>query len=146
MHGATQNRGDAAGRHFQFIVHFFPAKALLYDGSVRNIERNTVVRWEVEFREIDLQELHNMEERAVRNMVEKLGESVIWGPKQEVSLLQFENWKGEYVRIESGEEMVDEIDWQDGWTTKEATFRADLVDLKSDSKVGYVASKLASQM
>jgi hypothetical protein len=87
-----------------------------------------------------------MEERAMRNVVEKLGESVIWDPKQEVSLLQFKNWKGEYMRIESGEEMVDEIDRQDGWTTKEATFRAELVDLKSDSKVGYVASKLASQM
>jgi hypothetical protein len=146
MHGATQNRGDAAGRHFQFTVHFFPSKALLCDGSVRNIERNTVVRWEVEFREIDLQELHNMEEWAMRNVVEKLGESVIWGPGQEVSLLQFENWKGKYVRIKSGEEMVDEIDRQDDSTTKEATFRAELVDLKLDSKVGYVASRLASQM
>jgi hypothetical protein len=146
MHGATQNRGDAAGRNFQFTVHFFPSKALLCDGSVRNIERNTIVRWEVEFREIDPQELHNMEERAMRNVVEKLGESVIWGPGQEVSLLRFENWKGEYVRIESREEMVDEIDRQDGWKTKEATFHAELVDLKSDFKVGYVASKLASQM
>jgi hypothetical protein len=73
MHDATQNRGDAAGRHFQFSVHFFPAKALLCDGSVRNIERNTIMRWEVEFREIDPQELHNMEEQAVRNVVEKLG-------------------------------------------------------------------------
>jgi hypothetical protein len=87
-----------------------------------------------------------MEEQAMRNVVEKLGESVIWGPGQEVSLLRFENWKGEYVRIESGEEMVDEIDRQDGWPMKEATFHAELVDLKSDSKVGYVASKLASQM
>jgi hypothetical protein len=50
------------------------------------------------------------------------------------------------VRIESEEEMVDEIDRRYGWTTKEATFCAELVDLKSDSKVGYVASKLASQM
>jgi hypothetical protein len=146
MHGATQNKGDAMGRHFQFIVHFFPSKALLCDGSVRSIKRNTIVRLEVEFREIDAQELHNMEERAVRNVVEKLGESVIWGPAQEVSLLRFENWKGEYVRIESGEEMVDEIDRQDGWTTKEAFLCAELVDLKLDSKVGYVASKLALQM
>jgi hypothetical protein len=113
---------------------------------LQNIERNTIVRWEVEFREIDPQELHNMEEWAVRNVVEKLGESVIWGPKQEVSLLQFEKWKGEYVRIESREEMVDEIDRQDGWTTKEATFCVEFIDLKSDSKVGYVALKLASQM
>jgi hypothetical protein len=87
MHDATQNRGDAARRHFHFTVHFFPSKALLCDGSVRNIERNTIVRWEVEFREIDPRELHNMEERAVRNVVEKLGESVIWGPGQEVPLL-----------------------------------------------------------
>jgi hypothetical protein len=50
-----------------------------------------------------------MEEQAVENVVEKLGESVIWSTGQEVLLLQFENWKGEYVRIESGEEMVDEI-------------------------------------
>jgi hypothetical protein len=50
-----------------------------------------------------------MEEQAVENVVEKLGESVIWSPGQKVSLLQFENWKGEYVRIESGEEIVDEI-------------------------------------
>jgi hypothetical protein len=146
MHGATQNMGDAAGRNFQFTIHFFPSKALLCDGSVRNIERDTIVRWEVDFTEIDPQELHNMEEQAVRNVVEKLGESAIWGLGQEVSLLRFENWKCEYVRIESGEEMVDEIDRQDGWTTKEATFRAELVDLKSDSKVGYVPSKLALQM
>jgi hypothetical protein len=32
-----------------------------------------------------------MEERAVRNVMEKLGESVIWGPRQEFSLLWFEN-------------------------------------------------------
>jgi hypothetical protein len=85
-----------------------------------------------------------MEERAVRNVVEKLGEAIIWGPGEEVLLLWFENWKGEYVRIESGEDIVAEIDRQDGWTMKEATFHAELVDLKSDWKVGYVASKLAS--
>jgi hypothetical protein len=42
--------------------------------------------------------------------------------------------------------MIDEIDRQDGWKTKEDTFRAELIDLKSDSKVGYVPSKLASEM
>jgi hypothetical protein len=42
-------------------------------------------------------------------VVEKLGESVIWSTGQEVLLLQFKNWKGQYVKIESGEEMVDEI-------------------------------------
>ena len=141
---SIQNRGDAR-RNFQFIVNFFPCKAKLADGSVRNIERDTIVRWEVEFAEIDPQELQNMEEKAVKNVVEKLGQSVLWGPEQEVSLLRFENWKGEYVRIENGEELVDEIDRQEGWTSKEVTFRAELVDLKSDSKVGYVPSKLASQ-
>jgi hypothetical protein len=40
---------------------------------VQNIERDTIVRWEVEFGEIDPQELHNMEEQAVRNVVDKLG-------------------------------------------------------------------------
>jgi hypothetical protein len=85
-----------------------------------------------------------MEERAMSNVVEKLEESVIWGPGQEVSLLRFENWKGEYVKIKSREEMVDEIDRRDGWTMKEATFCAELIDLKSDSKDRYVASKLAS--
>ena len=47
------------------------------------------------------------------------------------------------MRIEDGEEMVDEIDRQDGWTTKQTMFHAELVDLKTDSKVGYVPSKLA---
>ena len=39
------------------------------------------------------------------------------------------------MRIEDGEEMVDEINRQNGWTTKRTTFHAELVDLKSDSKV-----------
>ena len=42
--------------------------------------------------------------------MEKIGESIFWGPEQEVALLRFDNWKGEYVRIENGEEMVDETD------------------------------------
>jgi hypothetical protein len=45
--------------------------------------------------------------------------------------------------------MVDEIDRQGGWTTMVgyvASFRAELVDLKSDSMVGYVASELALHM
>jgi hypothetical protein len=56
---------------------------------------------------------------------------------------RFDDWKGEYVRIEDGEDMVDEIDRQDGWSTKRATFHTELVDLNSDSRVGYVPSKLA---
>ena len=87
-----------------------------------------------------------MEEKAVKNLVERIGESIVWGPDQEVSLLRFDNWKGSYVRFEDGEDMVAEIDRQEGWTSKAATFYAELIDLKSDSKVGYVQSKMASQM
>ncbi|KAE8788506.1 hypothetical protein D1007_37433 [Hordeum vulgare] len=138
-------RADDA-RTFEFTIEFFPSKAKLSDGSVRDIEGDTIVKWEVELSEIDPQELQSMEEKAVRNVVAKIRESIFWGPEQEVALLWFDNWKGEYVRIEDGEEMVDEIDQQNGWTTKQTTFRAELVDLKSDSKVGYVSSKLAAQM
>jgi hypothetical protein len=88
----------------------------------------------------------NQEEKAVMTVVEKTGESIPSGPEQEVALLRFEEWKGEYVRLEDGEALVDEIDRQDGWTSKHATFLAELVDLKSDSRVGYVPSKLAMQM
>ena len=37
----------------------------------------------------------------------KLGKAFFLGPEQEVAMLWFDNWKGEYVRIENGEEMVD---------------------------------------
>jgi hypothetical protein len=139
------NRGDGA-RNFEITVVFFGSKAKLSDGIVQNIETGTNVKWEVEFSEIYPQDLENMEEKAVKNFVEKIGENIIWGPDQEVSLLRFDNLMGEYVRIVNGEEMVAEIDRQDGWTSKQASFYAELVDLKFDSKVGYVASKLASQI
>jgi hypothetical protein len=42
-----------------------------------------------------------MRENAVKNLVDKIGKSVVCGPKQEVSLLVFDDWKGEYVRIET---------------------------------------------
>jgi hypothetical protein len=124
-------------------VKFFLSKAKLADGSLRTIEHDRVVSWEVEFAEIDPQDLVNQEEKAVRNIVEKIGESIAWGPEQEVSLLRFEEWNGEYVRMEDGEALVDEINRQDGWTSKRATFLAEPVDTKSDSVVGYVPSKLA---
>ena len=104
------------------------------------------MKQEVEFEEIDPQEIQSMEERAVRNVVEKIGESIFWGPEQELALLRFDNWKGEYVIIENDEDMVDEIDRQDGWASKQTTFHAELIDLKLHSRVGYVPSKLASQM
>ena len=113
---------------------------------MRYIERDTVVKLEVEFSEMDPQDLQYMEEKAVRNWVEKIGESVVWGPEQEVSLQRFDNYKGDYVRIEDGEDLVTEIDRQEGWASKHAYFYAQLVDLKSDSKVGYVVSKLAAQI
>jgi hypothetical protein len=60
-----------------------------------------MVKWEVECAYIDPKELQSMGENAVRNLVDKIGESVVWGPEQEVSLLAFDDWKGEYVRIET---------------------------------------------
>ena len=71
------NRGNVA-RTFEFSVEFLPSKAKLVDGSVRDIERDTIVKWEVECAEIDPREIQSMEERAVRNVVEKIGESIFW--------------------------------------------------------------------
>ncbi|KAE8779776.1 hypothetical protein D1007_47136 [Hordeum vulgare] len=82
----------------------------LVDGSIQNIERDTIVTWEVEFTEIDPQVLQSMGEKAVKKCVEKIGESSVWGPEQEVPLLRFDDWEGEYVKIEDGEHIVEEID------------------------------------
>ncbi|KAE8774196.1 hypothetical protein D1007_53468 [Hordeum vulgare] len=87
-----------------------------------------------------------MKEKAVGNLVERIGESIVWGPKQEVSLQRFDHYYGEYVRIEDGESMVAEIDQQEGWAGKEVTFYAELIDLQTDSRVGYVPSKMATQL
>jgi hypothetical protein len=46
---------------------------------LRTIEHDREVSWEVEFAEIDPQDLVNQEEKAVRNIVEKIGESIVWG-------------------------------------------------------------------
>ncbi|KAE8769161.1 hypothetical protein D1007_59299 [Hordeum vulgare] len=86
-----------------------------------------------------------MEEKAVRKLVEKIGETMLWGPEQEVSLLRYDDFKREYVRIEDGEDIVDEIDRQEGWASLRAEFFAELYDLNIDSKVGYVPSHLAMQ-
>ena len=112
---------------------------------MENIERDTIVKWGVDCEEIDPTELQEMEEKAVRKLVEKIGETVVWGPEQEVSLLRYDDFKGEYVRIEDGEQIIDEIDKQEGWTRLRADFFAELVDLNIDSKVGYVPSQLAVQ-
>ena len=103
------------------------------------------MKWEVDCAEIDPNEIQSMEEKAVRKLVEKIGETVLWGPEQEVSLLRYDDFKGEYVRIEDGEDIVVEIDRQEGWASLRAEFFAELVDLNIDSKVGYVPSHLAMQ-
>ncbi|KAE8806310.1 hypothetical protein D1007_17556 [Hordeum vulgare] len=87
-----------------------------------------------------------MKEKAVGNLVERIGESIVWGPEQEISLQRFDNYYGEYVRIEDGESMVAEIDQQEGWACKQVTFYAELIDLQTNSRVGYVPSKIAAQL
>ncbi|KAE8778320.1 hypothetical protein D1007_48752 [Hordeum vulgare] len=141
---SASNRGNAA-ETFEFAINFFPSTAKLVDGSIENIQRDTIVKWEVDCAEIDPNEIQSMEEKAVRKLVEKIGETVLWGPQQEVSLLRYDDFKGEYVRIEDGEDIVVEIDRQEGWASLRAAFFAELVDLNIDSKVGYVPSHLAMQ-
>jgi hypothetical protein len=72
-------------------VKIFLSKAKLANGSLRTIEHDRVVSWEVEFAEINPQDLVNQEEKEVRNIVEKIGESIAWGPEQEVALLRSKN-------------------------------------------------------
>ncbi|KAE8773289.1 hypothetical protein D1007_54589 [Hordeum vulgare] len=131
---SASNRGNAA-ETFEFAINFFPSTTKLVDGSIENIQRDTIVKWEVDCAEIDPIEIQSMEEKAVRKLVEKIGETVLWGPEQEVSLLRYDDFKGEYVRIEDGEDIVVEIDRQEGWASLRAEFFAELVDLNIDSKV-----------
>ena len=104
------------------------------------------MRLDVELADFDPQELENIEEKAVSNLLERIGESVVWGPEQEVSLQRFDNHKGEYVRIEDGEALVAEIDQQEGWESKQVMFYAEIIDLQTHSRVGYVPSKMAAQV
>ena len=67
------------------------SQAKLADGSVRTIDHDTLVSLELSFYDIDPQELVNQEEKAVRDIVEKIGESIPWGPEQEVALLRYED-------------------------------------------------------
>jgi hypothetical protein len=147
LHAAVENRGvDSAGEKFKFIVQFFVCKAKLADGSLQDLEKGTVVILDIDLGEFDPQELQSMGEKAVKNVVEKLGHSVLWGPAQEVALLKWQDGKEAYVRIENGEDLVEAIHEQNGWTSHEVTFKAKLVELNSISKVGYVPSQLATQM
>jgi hypothetical protein len=52
---------------------------MLADGSMHSIERETTVLLEIKFCDLDPQELQIMEEQDVRNVIEKIGESVLWG-------------------------------------------------------------------
>jgi hypothetical protein len=64
-----KNRGDADARTFEITVEFFPTKAKLVDGSIQVIERDTIVKWEVDFAEIDPQDIQSMGEQAVKIFV-----------------------------------------------------------------------------
>ena len=81
--------------HIRNYSGFFPCKAKLSDGSVQDIDRDTTVRLDVEFADVDPQELESMKEKAVGNLVERIGESIVWGLEQEVSLQRFDNYNGE---------------------------------------------------
>jgi hypothetical protein len=45
---------------------------------MQHIERETIVKWDIEFGNIDPQYLQSMGEKAVRNVVDKIRESVVW--------------------------------------------------------------------
>ena len=62
---------------FTITVQFFPCKARLADGSVRDIERDTTVRLDVDYSEMDPEDLQSMEEKAVQNLVQRIGEKVV---------------------------------------------------------------------
>ena len=124
-------------------VNFKHSTAKLADGSMRSINHNTVVNLQLSLDDFDPQALVDQEEKAVRDIVERIGESIPWGLDQEVQLVRYDDWKGDSVRREVGEALVDEIQHQLGFDNKRATLLAELVDLKSDSRVGYVASKRA---
>mgnify|MGYP005799542663 CR=1 FL=1 len=54
---------------------------------MRDIERDTIVKWEVECAEIDAQDIQSMEERAMRNVVEKFGKSNFLGSRARGSIV-----------------------------------------------------------
>jgi hypothetical protein len=57
---------------FQLSIRLFPGRAKLANGSMHPIEIETTVLLEINFCDLDPQELQIMEEQAVRNLVEKI--------------------------------------------------------------------------
>ena len=55
------------------MANFRILHQMVVDGSTQDIERDMVVKWEVELEHVDPQELERMGEEAVRNLVEKIG-------------------------------------------------------------------------
>jgi hypothetical protein len=55
-----KNRGEDVARTFEITVEFFPSRAKLVDGSMRVIERETIVKWNVDCAEFDPQEIQSM--------------------------------------------------------------------------------------
>ena len=88
-----KKQGGSA-RIFEITVEFFPSKAKLSDGSVRNIERDRIVKLEIEFAEMDPQVLHESEENAVKNWVEKIGESVLRGSRARIVTVKLRQLEG----------------------------------------------------
>ncbi|KAE8779784.1 hypothetical protein D1007_47144 [Hordeum vulgare] len=125
---------------------FFSAVVELLSRQRQSYCEDTTVRLDVELADVDPRELESMKEKAMGNLVERIGESILWGPEQEVSLQCFDNYYGEYVRVEDGESMVAKIDQQEGWAGKQVTFYAELIDLQTHSRIGYVPSKMAAHM
>jgi hypothetical protein len=54
--------GEGVERTFEVSVEFFPSRAKLVDGSMRVIERETIVKWNVDCAEINPQEIQSMKE------------------------------------------------------------------------------------
>ncbi|KAE8801420.1 outer envelope pore protein 16-3, chloroplastic/mitochondrial-like [Hordeum vulgare] len=112
---AKKVRGGGAVRGARGQVEKEPPDSA--SNRIQKTQRDTIVKWEVDCAKIDPNELQSMEEKAVRKLVEKIGETVLWGPEQEAR----------------------------GLGKLRAEFFVELVDLNIDSKVGYVPSHLAMQ-
>ena len=100
---ATKNRGeDVAWQTFKFCIKFFPSRAMLVDGSTQDIERDMVVKWEVELEHVDPQELERMGEAAVRNLVEKMGRGWFGDQTKKFLCYDLKNGKASMLGLREG--------------------------------------------